>query len=66
MALLKLHTATTKNITRISYLKNLVDIDGKDSDVDLTHWDVSHASNANRAFSNASQLSMSWLKACAL
>ncbi|SHN92361.1 BspA family leucine-rich repeat surface protein, partial [bacterium endosymbiont of Bathymodiolus sp. 5 South] len=47
------HTATTKNITRISYLKNLVDIDGKDSDVDLTHWDVSHASNANRAFSNA-------------
>ncbi len=47
------HTATTKNITQISYLKNLVDIDGKDSDVDLTHWDVSHASNANRAFSNA-------------
>jgi hypothetical protein len=47
------HTATTKNITRISYLKNLVDIDGKDSDVDLTHWDVS-------------QLPMSWLKACAL
>jgi hypothetical protein len=36
-------------------LKNLVDIDGKDSDVDLTHWDVSHASNANRAFSNAAQ-----------
>jgi hypothetical protein len=36
------HTATTKNITRISYLKNLVDIDGKDSDVDLTHWDVVH------------------------
>jgi hypothetical protein len=32
------HTATTKNITRISYLKNLVDIDGKDSDVDLTHF----------------------------
>ena len=47
------NTATTKNTTRISYLKNLVDIDGKDSDVDLTHWDVSHASNANRAFSNA-------------
>ncbi len=47
------HTATTKNTTRISYLKNLVDIDGKNSDVDLTHWDVSHASNANRAFSNA-------------
>jgi surface protein len=41
MALLKLN------------VKNLVDIDGKDSDVDLTHWDVSHASNANRAFSNA-------------
>jgi hypothetical protein len=28
------HTATTKNTTQISYLKNLVDIDGKDSDVD--------------------------------
>jgi surface protein len=28
-------------------------LDGKNSDVDLTHWDVSHASNANRAFSNA-------------
>ncbi len=31
------HTATTKNTTRISYLKNLVDIDGNGTDVDLTH-----------------------------
>jgi hypothetical protein len=55
------HTATTKNITRISYLKNLVDIDGKDSDVDLTHWDA-----AAFVKLEISQLSMSWLKACAL
>jgi hypothetical protein len=34
-------------------LKDLVDIDGKGSDVDLTHWDVSHVSNANKAFVNA-------------
>ncbi len=47
------NTATTKNTTRINYLKNLVDIDGNGTDVDLTHWDVSHASNTNRAFSNA-------------
>jgi hypothetical protein len=39
------NTATTKNTTRINYLKNLVDIDGNGTDVDLTHWDVSHASN---------------------
>jgi hypothetical protein len=32
--------------------KDLVDIDGKGSDVDLTHWDVSHVSNANKAFVN--------------
>jgi surface protein len=47
------NTVTTKNTTRINYLKNLDDIDGNGTDVDLTHWDVSHASNTNRAFSNA-------------
>jgi hypothetical protein len=27
-----------------------VDINGNGSDVDLTHWDVSHVSDASRAF----------------
>jgi surface protein len=30
-----------------------VSIDNKGSDVDLTHWDVTHVSNASRAFFNA-------------
>jgi hypothetical protein len=47
------NVAITKNITQINTLKDLVDIDGKGSDVDLTHWDVSHVSNANKAFVNA-------------
>jgi surface protein len=35
----------------ISWLKVLaVDINGNGSDVDLTHWDVSHVSDASRAF----------------
>jgi hypothetical protein len=36
------NTAITKNTTKISSLKESVDIDGKGSDVDLTHWNVSH------------------------
>jgi hypothetical protein len=32
------NVAITKNITQINTLKDLVDIDGKGSDVDLTHW----------------------------
>jgi hypothetical protein len=31
------NTAITKNITKIKNLKESVDIDGKGSDVDLTH-----------------------------
>jgi surface protein len=47
------NVAITKNITQINTLKDLVDIDGKGSDVDLTHWDVSHVSNTNKAFVSA-------------
>jgi hypothetical protein len=36
-----------------SNLTNQVSIDNKGSDVDLTHWDVTHVSNASRAFFNA-------------
>jgi hypothetical protein len=36
---------------QIIYLKKQVDINGNGSDVDLTHWDVSHVSDASRAFS---------------
>jgi hypothetical protein len=38
------------------YLKKQVDIDGNGSDVDLTHWDVSHVSDASRAFSGLTAL----------
>jgi hypothetical protein len=48
-----MNCAIGNNITQINTLKDLVDIDGKGSDVDLTHWDVSHVSNANKAFVNA-------------
>jgi hypothetical protein len=67
------NTATTKNTTRISYLKNLVDIDGKDSDVDLTVLSILSTViavllNIPIAFVKLeiSQLLMSWLKACVL
>ena len=42
-----------KNTTKISNLKARIDIDGNNSDVDLTRWDVSHVSNASNAFESA-------------
>ncbi|SGZ64586.1 Chitinase [Bathymodiolus thermophilus thioautotrophic gill symbiont] len=46
------NAVVVRNITQISYLKNKIDIDGVTAHADLTNWNVSHVSNANRAFSN--------------
>ena len=42
----------TKNMTQINNLTSQVNINNTNSDVDLTHWDVTHVSNASRAFFN--------------
>jgi hypothetical protein len=42
------NTTIAKNTTKISNLKDQIDIN-----TDLTHWDVSHASDAQKAFFNA-------------
>ncbi len=47
------NTTTTKNTTKISNLKDQVDIDGNDIDAVLTSWNVSHVSDASKAFYNA-------------
>ncbi|VVH58504.1 Chitinase (EC, partial [uncultured Gammaproteobacteria bacterium] len=47
------NTTIAKNTTKISNLKELVNINGIGSDVDLTHWDVSHVSDAHKAFYSA-------------
>ena len=47
------NTGIVKNTTKINNLKDRIDIDGNNSDVDLTHWDVSHVSNASNAFESA-------------
>ncbi|CAB5503515.1 BspA family leucine-rich repeat surface protein, partial [Bathymodiolus thermophilus thioautotrophic gill symbiont] len=43
----------TSNTTTISNLKNWFNINSSSSDVDLTHWDVSYASDASYAFYRA-------------
>jgi hypothetical protein len=52
------NTTIAKNTTKISNLKELVNINGIGSDVDLTHWDVSHVSDAHKAFYSAKVLSI--------
>jgi hypothetical protein len=46
------NTAIAKNTTKISDLKDQVDIDGSGFDVVLTSWNVSHVSDASKAFYN--------------
>jgi hypothetical protein len=66
------NTAIAKNTTQIIYLEKQVDIDGNGSDVDLTHWDVSHVSDASQNIHLisvtllTSQLLISWLKVLAI
>jgi surface protein len=43
----------SQNIPCALVVKESVDIDGKGSDVDLSHWDVSHVSGAHKAFYSA-------------
>jgi hypothetical protein len=69
-------TIIITNTTNIIDLKKWVDIDGNGSDADLTGWDVSHVTDASRAFFDATtfnvvtlltfQLPIFWLKASAL
>jgi surface protein len=42
-----------KHIRHISYFTNIPTANVLISDVDLTHWDVSHVTDARKAFFNA-------------
>jgi hypothetical protein len=74
------NTIIITNTTNIIDLKKWVDIDGNGSDADLTGWDVSHITDASRAFFDATtfnqnigvdtlltfQFPIFWLKSSAL
>ncbi|VVH64620.1 Chitinase (EC, partial [uncultured Gammaproteobacteria bacterium] len=47
------NTTIITNTANIIDLKKWVDIDGNGSDADLTSWDVSHVTDASRAFFDA-------------